>query len=143
MLEDFDYYIQLYILDFLFDNKLCILSIKDKYSYFSFKKCNIYFYSLLKKECQLFFIYKPLNPKLKTLCECHKHCNKTNNNIYIINLLNSNKIRKNLFLGKISFDSTNDCIKIYPYFKELNYNITKIENKLYLSGSQEKISSFI
>ena len=77
------------------------------------------------------------------MCECHKHCNKTNNNIYIINLLNSNKVRKNLFLGKISFDSNNDCIKIYPYFKELNYNITKIENKLYLSGSQEKISSFI
>lgn len=143
MLFDCDYFILLYIMDFLFDNQQCILSIKDKYSYFSFKYSCIYFYALLKKDCDIFFIYKPLNRNLKTLCECHKHCDKNKNDIYIINLLNSRKIKKNLFLGKIQFDTINDCIKVYPYFKDLNYKITNVNNMLYISGKNEQVFSFI
>ena len=143
MLLNFDYFLLIYIFEFINKNELCILSIKDKFTYFSLKYSCTYFYSLLKKECNLFFIYNPLNSNLKTLCECHKHCNKDKNNIYIINLLNSKKIQNNSFLGKIEFDTSKDCIKICPYFKELNYKLTKIDNLLYLSGEHEKTFSFI
>ena len=139
------------IYSYLYDiNKKCLIDIEreERYDLSKLFLINKSYYKLLNFKCRIYFIYKPLNPKLPTICECNKHYNRRKNNIYIINQLNNMKMKfyaRKTFLTEMKFYDKQDCEIALPYIKEyakIAY-ISDEFNSIYLMNKYDRYMSFL
>ena len=109
------------IFSYLYDvNSICITGVNDVKEYTkSIMLCKSL--TFLKKNCNLVFLYVPKDyTKLPPLCECGLHCDKYNNKIKMINILNKfkNDVNRDKEVKEITFENEIDCNICLPYLKQ-------------------------
>ena len=149
MIHEIDFFLTNYIFSFLFNNDKCMNSITPKQPFCSCLLISKSVYNKFKKPCDMFFVYKPYSSRLSKISECLNHCNKDNNKIYIINLLNNlkNKIKKKkLYInGELIFKTRADCEFVSPYLKDLKLQTYDrfTNNGIYIIHKGERFNTFI
>ena len=129
--------------------KKCIIEMNNinRNQYINLRLLNKTFKNVIDKKCNVFFIYKPYNKCLPILCECNKHCNKTENKINIINKLNYLKIsnNKHKLLNELQFQNIKECNISLPYIKEMVKVAYISENKksIYLLNKRHRYNGFV
>ena len=142
MFNAIDPYLFNYIFSFNLSDNKCVFNVHDKQLYYNLLITNRDLYNAIKKECSFFFTYNPVY-NLKSIHECCNHCDKTNNKIYIINLLNNIKTKKRNYVGEIEIKSKEDSNFILPYLKDLELRVIvhDIRNSIFLIGRNERFST--
>ena len=145
MINEIDFFLVDHIFSFLFNNKKCMNSIVPKKEFCSCLLISKSICNKFKKSCDMFFVYTPYSCRLNKISECLNHCNKDNNKIYIINLLNRIKKKKSFIQGQLIFKNREDCEFVSPYLKDLKLKTYDcfLNNGIYVIHKGERFNTFI